>query len=826
MKRQTGILMGILALALFVFNPVRLYAVSDEAAAPAVVEPEPSEETVAATETGGPQTPEAPEAPAAADPSSPVKPSAEEPAAAPETAPVKASTIVEVQVSGNQIVSTNTILSKVRSQKGEKLAQEIINDDIKRLYATNFFQDIRMDIEEVPGGYRLIVRVDEKPIIRRIRMEGFTAFKEDQLRKELKIIEGQILDRRAIKEGEENIRKMYAGKGYRFIDIKSSIDINETTKEATITLVVIEGEKFKIEKVQFEGVTAFPEKKLRKMMKTRRAAWYLLSSGALKEDNFQQDLERIRLYYQQEGYLDGKVEPRFDYDQDEKKIVITIVVEEGMHYQTGEIRIEGNEVFPENDIWQELEMLPGATYSQFYLFSDIEKIRDFYQANGYMDVRVLPDVNMNRDTGKVDVRYQIEEGELSFVEQVVVRGNTKTKDIVIRRELRIRPGDRFDGEAIQKSKQRLENLDYFEEVTYDTEPVVGASNRKNIVFRVKEKRTGELSFGGGVSSVDKLIGFAQIAQKNFDLYNFPRFTGGGQSLSVGARIGSISQDYNINFVEPYLFNKPVTLGVDAFNVYRDNTNVDFEQKRLGLGGTLSRLFRDVVRFGGGYTIERVTLEDLSDDAPKSVRDFDGSNWLSRLKAFSSYDTRDSLYNPSKGILVSGSAELIGSFLGGDQDYYIFQSSMTKYWRIFKKHLLEWQVRLATSDSFGSSDTVPVFDRFFAGGLGSVRGFNYRRVGPIEGGDAVGGQTLGVTNFEYTFPLPRLDAFRGAVFLDAASVNRDSYKMDFSEFSVSIGPGIKIKTPVGPLAFYYGYPIANRDTEDRNGKFEFSLSRGL
>ncbi|MBI3307121.1 MAG: outer membrane protein assembly factor BamA [Candidatus Omnitrophica bacterium] len=748
---------------------------------------------------------------------------AESKSAAPagETRPNK---IVNVEVRGNQIVSTATILGKIKSQKGEDLIQDVINEDVKRLYATGYFQDIRMELEAQEGGYQLIIFVDEKPVIKEIVIEGAVAFKEDKLRKELKVLEGQILDRKVVKAGVEAIRKLYAGKGFRFISIDSEVKVDKDTREATVIIHIVEGEKYKIKKMEFVGVNAFKVKKIRRLMKTKPQKWY--NSGVFKEDNFQKDLEKIQLFYQQEGYLDVKVSPGFEYDQASKKIFITVTVDEGKHYVTGAIKIAGNKLFPESEIWQELEMLPGQTYSQYYLAKDIEKIRDYYYGKGYMDARIIPDVKLNRDSGKVDVHYEIQEGDLYFVEKVIIRGNTKTKDMVIRRELRIRPGERFDGEKIQKSKQRLENLSFFDEITYDTEPSTHAQNRKDLIFRVKEKRTGELSFGGGVSSVESFIAFGEIAQRNFDLFNWPRFTGGGQSLSLRAQFGSINRDFVLSFVEPYLFNKPVSLGTDLYDSRRNNRNVDFDEERLGGALTISKLFRDVFRVGTGYTLERVELTDISDDAPTAVRNFSGTNWLSRVKLFTSYDSRDNVFNPTKGTLASINGDLVGSFLGGTQDFYVLQTSYSKYLTVRKKHTFEFKVRLASAQEFGDSTEVPIFDRFYAGGLGTVRGYDVRRVGPKEAGDAVGGQTMAITNLEYTFPIPRLDAFRAAVFVDAGHVNPDSYKVSFSDFAISVGPGIKIKTPIGPVAFYYGLPIANRDTENRNGRFEFSLSRGF
>ena len=205
-----------------------------------------------------------------------------------------------------------------------------------------------------------------------------------------------------------------------------------------------------------------------------------------------------------------------------------------------------------------------------------------------------------------------------------------------------------------------------------------------------------------------------------------------------------------------------------------------------------------------------------------MTEFEGPDWLSRLRAFTTFDNRDNVFNPTKGRVIN----LAGEMVVQGQEYYILRSGYTEYFTFHKKHQVEFQARLASSQSFGKTSTTPAYDRFFAGGLGTVRGFNYRRVGPQENGEAVGGQTMTIVNLDYTFPLPYLDAFRGVVFIDAGNVSTDSYNIDFGGFAVSVGPGIKVKTPIGPLAFYYGLPIANRDTKDKNGRFEFSLSRSF
>ncbi|MBI4549354.1 MAG: outer membrane protein assembly factor BamA [Candidatus Omnitrophica bacterium] len=739
------------------------------------------------------------------------------PAEQAQTPPV----ITKIEIRGNQIVNTNTILNKLRAKEGSELVQETINDDIKRLYGTGFFQDIKVEVVPEDQGFRLLVVVEEKPIVRQILIEGAKVFSIEKLRKEVNLVEGQILDPKVINEGVNKIKAKYLNKGFKFAEVRTETDVNEETKEATVYIIINEGVKYTIKEVRLQGVKSLKHRAVKKKIKTKKKWFY--RSGVYKEEKFKEDLDRVRAYYQENGFLDVRVSPEFVYDEKDQKMVIVVYVEEGNRYSTGEVQIQGNLLFPQSEIWQNLAMLPGTVYSQKGLVDDVEAIRKYYFERGYIDARILPETKLNQDTGKVDVVYQITEGDLYFVDKVKIRGNTKTKDIVIRRELRIRPGERFDGAKLERSKERLTNLGYFEEVVYDSEPG-SEPNRRDVIFRVKEKQTGELSFGAGISSIEQFVGFAEIAQRNFDLLNWPRFTGGGQSISLKGRMGSLSRDFDFSFVEPYLFNKPVSLGLDLFSVTRFKNNVDFDEKRLGGTITLSKGFTEFVRSGFGYTMEQVTLEDISSDASSQVTQFAGDTLLSRLKWFISRDSRNNVFNPTRGSVLSFSSELIGSVLGGDEDFYIVQTSGSKYFTFAKKHTFETKLRLGAADSYSGSNTVPVFDRFYAGGLGTVRGYNARRVGPKEGGDAVGGQTLMIANVEYTFPI--ITNFKGALFVDAGQVNAESYKIGFGDFAVSIGPGFKVNTPIGPMNLYYGYPFVNPDDKNKNGRFEFSFSRGF
>ena len=355
-----------------------------------------------------------PPAPPVVDEPSPSSAPAAPQASQPSQVPPHPTEVLDIVIVGNQIVSTNTIISKIKTRKGTPLAQEMVNEDLKRLYATGFFEDIKMEIADKPDGYVLQISVVEKPIIKTIVIEGNQAFKEDKLRKELKVLEGQILDRKAVKEGVEAIRKLYMDKGFRFMDVVSNVDVDYVSKQATVLIRIKEDEKYKIRTIDFQGNKAFPNKKLGKLMKTKPKGW-VFRSGVFKQDQFEQDVERLRLFYQQEGYLDVKVAPEFEYDKTGQKMGIKVLVDEGAHYVTGDVKIEGNRLFPQSEIWQEPDMLPSTTFSQFYLSKDVEKVRQYYYQRGYMDVRIVPDTHMNKETNKVDVQYQIDEGDLYFV---------------------------------------------------------------------------------------------------------------------------------------------------------------------------------------------------------------------------------------------------------------------------------------------------------------------------------------------------------------------------------------------------------------------------
>jgi outer membrane protein insertion porin family len=748
---------------------------------------------------------------------------------APATSPEEKEIIVsQVNIAGNQIISASTILNKVKTRVGDSIRQEVVSQDIKNLYGTGFFKDVKFDlVMEGTDKVKVNIVVEEKPIIKQIIIEGSSVFKSDALRKDLNLSEGQIFDPKVLQEGVNAIQAKYQNKGFRFVDVKSEVDVNPVAKEATIFILISEGDKFKIRDIKYEGVKAFKLGQIKKLVKTRKKEWFF--SGVFKEEKFNEDLDRIQSFYQSQGYLDAKVDSHFDYDYKAKEIVLTVKIEEGQKYITGDVVIRGNNKFPTRDLQDVMAMKAGTPYSQHFLRKDIEALREFYFGQGYINVQIAPDIRMNKSTNRVDVTYDLAEGDLYYVQKVKIRGNRKTKDFVIRRELRIRPGEKLDGKKLEKSKQRLENLDYFETVDYEFEPSGTASNKEDVVWRVKEKQTGELSFGAGFSSVDSFVGFAQISQRNFDLGNFPSFVGAGQYASLRGRLGSKTRDVDFTFTEPYLFGNPYSLTVNIYHLDREAINTDFDTIRFGAGVTLGKQFSDAVRGSIGYTLEHVKLTNLetdveaAGDASDVFKSKDG-RFLSRLKLALSRDTRDNVNNPTKGWYLSAQMELVGGPLGGTDSFYSWFLNATRYWSFKNGHIIEFRNRLGVMSPIFDTDQIPVSERFYAGGLGTIRGYGYRNVGPRQLGDAVGGNTMAITNVEYSFPL--FATFKGVIFLDAGGVGYDDYTLDSEDFAIGVGPGLKLKTPIGPIALYYGYPLMNPDPDNEHGRFEFSFSRGF
>ena len=735
--------------------------------------------------------------------------------------------VTAIEAKNNKSISSATILAKVQTTVGKPFSQAIINQDLKRLYATDFFTDISIDVEDNEGGVKVIFVVTEKPIVDKVAFEGNKAIRNDKLNGLVKTKTGQMLNYRALKSDTEAISAHYEKNGYQLAKIQYRVDLDEKTNRGIVVFEIQEAERVRIKNIFVDGNRAYNDKKILKLMTTRRAN--LFNSGFYKKDVFDSDLEKIADFYKREGFMDVVVDKDFRYGHSGKNLYITLKINEGKKYLVGVIKITGNNIFPEFKLRPALSMLPKSVFSQEALKADIVKLQEYYFHAGYISCRVNADTVLNSSTGDIDVSYDIQEGSLAYVERIEIRGNVKTKDEVVRRELRIYPGEKFDGDKLKRSKERLYNLGYFEEINYDIEPGP-EENKKNLVVTVKETKTGEFSFGGGYSSIDKVIGFVDVTQKNFDILNWPTFTGAGQELKLHTDFGTVRQDYVLSFTEPWIFGYPYLFGFDLFQrSHTRSTDVGYGYDETRRGGDL-RFGKELTEHDRADLIwmhERVDIGDVDSAALADLKNEEGTNILDTLGLALTHDTRDNVYNPAKGLLGVATADYAGGLLGGDKNFMRFTVSSGVYFTSFGSNVLELRGKIGAIDDFDTTHSVPIYERFFSGGGSTIRGYKERKVGPRDSvtQDPIGGKSLLLGTAEYTIPLVKV--LKAAVFYDIGNVWPTVSELGTSGLKSGVGLGVRIKTPLGPVKLDYGFPLDETvPGERKEPRFHFSMSRGF
>lgn len=753
----------------------------------------------------------------------------------PTPQPVKLVTaiVTAIEVKGNKAISTNTIVSKMKTRIGSPYQENVVSDDLKRLYLLGFFSDIKIDTEDYKDGIKVIISVVERPIIEKINFLGIRriTMKDEKLKEQLKSKETQYLDYPNLAEDVRILKKMYEKMGYSRAQIDYRVEINKVTNKAKIQFNVVEGKSLRIKEILVQGNTAFSQRRILRLMKTKRA-WFF-NAGALKEDVLKEDIERIKSFYRREGYTDVAVD--YEVKPHPKKphlLYITLNLQEGKKYLVGNITLQGNKDIDQKDILARLkECIPGKVFSQEALKQDIANIQGLYFDRGYISAQVEEATSLNSYTGRVDIVYNIIENKVAYVDKIKIRGNVKTKDVVIRRELRIHPGDKFDGEKLRRSKERLQNLGFFEEISYDTDDTA-APNKKDLVVEVKESKTGAFSFGGGYSTVDEFVGFVEIEQKNFDWKNFPYFTGAGQDLKFRASFGTLSSGFDLSFTEPWVFDYPVSFGFDLYKrEHKRDEDVGYGYDEEVTGGDL-RLGKEISEYLKAdlmYRYDQIDITNISTEATSTdLIAEEGKNTISSITPSLTYDSRDNVFDTTKGDLLTASLEWAGGPFGGDKDFWKFFGRASHYFPLPHDSALEIRARVGMADTYGNSKRLPIYERFFAGGAYTIRGYEERKVGPYDlaSKDPLGGESMLVGNIEYTYPL--FNFLKAAVFCDTGNVWGNLNDIGSGGFKSSVGLGVRIRTPIGPIMLDFGIPLNKEPGEDsrKSGRFHFSASHGF
>jgi outer membrane protein insertion porin family len=753
---------------------------------------------------------------------------------------------IEVRFIGPETVNRSIIMANIQTAVGKPRSREVIEQDVRNVINTGYFFDVRVLEEPVVNGVRIVFEVQGKATIKEIVFEGEKQFKEERLRRECSQKVGDSLDERKAHDDAQKMQELYQKAGYPDAKVTYEVAVDKDTGKAVLKFKIHEGERVLVKAIKFTGNKAYPDERLCKLLKTRRHWWgsWLAGTGVLKDEEFKDDLDKLRDFYHSNGYIDMDVRGTRLQRVGPHWLVVYIDLFEGVQYKVGKVAIEGNRLFPTTELDKQLKMTTAKTFTPTGMSADQKALVDYYGARGYLDTEVRPIRSPNVETGRIDMTYAIHEGELTYIEKIEIRGNSKTKDKVIRRELAVHPGEIYDTVRVDRSVERLKNLGYFSKVEADPEPT-DIPNHKNLVLNLEEQRTGSVNFGAGFSSVDSLIGFVEMTQGNFDLFNWPTFTGAGEKLRLRLQVGLKRQDEVLSFVEPWFLDRKLALGFDVFHHAANYLSALYNEQNTGASLSLEKAFTEFLRGQIQYSIQYITI-DVDKSASPELQSQSGSHLQSSIGGTVTYDTRNSVFLTTRGMRTEANAEIDGGGLGGDVNVYKLNLQSSVFFPLPNQQVIELKGAVRVVDAFGSTaanatnvietianstepketvlrqvDAVPIFDRLFLGGPNDLRGFAFRQVGPKDvEAQPVGGNTSINGTVEYTYPI--IERVRGAVFFDIGNVYPDAYEITVSELKSDAGLGLRLNLPIGPLRLDYGYPIMTDRETGRVGKFQFSV----
>jgi outer membrane protein insertion porin family len=722
-------------------------------------------------------------------------------------------TAIDVEYVGPQSVAPERLLSNMATKVGQPFSQSVVEDDIKNLYASGMVESIRVLTEPAGAGVRVIVKVQTRTSLGKVSFEGNTAFSEGKLRNKVEMTPGGVLDEGKVQEGQRKIQELYENSGYTGTTVSYETRASGANGFSEVVYKIAEGTKSVLRDVEFVGNTAFSSKELRKQMKSKEAALLpaIGKRGKVNEDQIDDDLEAIERFYKDRGYLNAKIVDTRRIRVDGKKVDLVVTVDEGKVYNVHSVRVSGARAFSIADLTPYLKTRAAQVFSAASVESDLQALRDYYGARGYADASVVPVLDSAGGTD-VDIVYEITEGAKFFLGKIDIEGNSKTKDKVIRNEFPGQPGEVFNAPKMMAGKKRLENIGYFSNV--DVSPTDSAQEGyKDVNIDVVEKPTGSLNFGAGFSSIDNLVGFVEVTQTNFDIGNWPSFTGAGQRFRAAARIGTQRRDLMLNLTEPWFLDRPLALGGEVFFRNLSFLSDYFDQTNAGGAINLRKPLGEHSNIALEYKLQSTSI-DVTDNASDLLKAEDGDYLQSVLGATYAHDTRDDLFLTRTGHRVDAGVSYSG--LGGDVEDFHLEGGAVQFVHLPFDSILSVEGHFHAV--FG--DDVPIFDREFLGGANNLRGFNFRDVGPKDNlGEPIGGQTSTWASVEYTVPI--MPQLRGAVFYDMGMVAADAASFD-GDWNSDAGIGLRVFLPVGPLRLDYAIPLAADEFNDSTGRFQFNI----
>ncbi len=748
------------------------------------------------------------------------------------------SRIARVEVTGNVRVEEDAIRVHLRSQPGGVFDQDVLDADIRAVYAMGFFD--RVDADVSPAGEKGVavqLRVKERPLVRSIKVEGTKKIRREEVEGALKVRPHTILDPEKARQGIEAARKLYIEKGYLDVDISSHTEpVGDS--EVDVLYAVKENQPVRVTAVVFEGNKAFSARTLRGVMQTRKA-WlfsFITGAGVLNKDVLRTDTERLTAFYYDHGYVTVRIdEPRIERRDD--GLHVTVKIDEGEQFRVGAVSVQGSGLPDDTKALRAgLATSPGEVFRASALREDVQKLTDRLSEDGYAFATVEPQTEVHQAERTVEVVFQAERGRQVMVDRIEITGNSKTRDKVIRREMRLQEQELYSGTKLRKSRDALQRLGFFQEVNVTTRRTSDDAHM-NVEVGVKEAQTGAFSAGAGFSSADSLLFNVRIQENNL--------FGRGQRIVLNGDVGSIRRNVVLSFTEPYFRDTPLTVGLDAFS-WRLKFD-DFARSGTGISTHLTYpvtawgytslwgLPLEDVRVGTDYRLERANIGDVSTFATRSIRLEEGSNLISSVTPRLTRNTLNHAFDPTAGSLQDLSVEFAG--LGGEQFTKAEVHERWYYTFLHSKALGDFTYSFGGTVGYGTGDggingnDLPLFERYFPGGINSIRGFKARTLGPNEdskdsfgrvvSNTPIGGSEELIINNEMIFPIVQSIGLKGVVFFDAGNAYGADKGFSLDDTRYSVGAGARWLSPVGPLRIELGKPL-NAKPHDHKSLILFSF----
>ena len=738
---------------------------------------------------------------------------------------------VEFKYTGKKVLPDSRLLDVVQTRAGSEYSSARVNADLERLIQRSLI-DPNATVSVQPSGksVKVIFNVRASSVMAGVGFTGNEEFDDDDLRETAKLQPGTVLSDATLAAARANIIKAYQEAGYPDTKVNWKATETESGAYKDVVFEIIEGREVSMNNIDFEGNTAFDDEQLRQLMKTKERGlftWFT-KSGRVDREQLEDDLEAVVKHYRNYGYLRARL-ANVEYtssanETGRKRLNLKVTIEEGPRYKVRNVSFGPMKVYTQQELEPGLSMLDGDIYSLQKVSDDVTMIRRYYGAKGYSDADVRPDINeagvAEDGTHLVDIRYNVTEGDRYKVGRINVRGNTKTRQHVILRELPLKPGENLNSVDLETAKKRLDNLNYFDQVEV-SQGLSTTSGYRDVNVNVHEKMTGNLTLGVAFSTVENIYLYTTITQSNFDIRGFVNggtFVGGGQRLTISGKLGTEYTSASIYLLEPWFMDRQLALGNELFFSNSTYLSDYYEQSNFGWAVSLRKALSDLTAVKFEYRLEQYGI-DPDNDAPIFFKEQDGDYIRSHFRVSYEYDSRDAIVTPRSG--GNWEVHLGYSGPGSTEETYTVGMSGSYYYNSFWDSIWSVNFGMETVDAV-SGGNVPIFERCYLGGPNNLRGFRYRDVGMVDeslaGDETMGGKSSAYAQFEVTFPV--VDSVRFAMFVDAGFVHADSFDFIPNELAANYGIGLRIQLPMGPLAVDYAIPLRSDNCADDSPQFQF------